>query len=110
SMSQRLVPVDLRRPTGFKGVFQFDRAVPFGKPETVYTRANGGLYAVFPRSVYLSAPGGLVPQIPAGTVFMIGLPPERAAPRGGPSQSPTAVDMSVQGQAEPAPPAPPVVR
>jgi hypothetical protein len=110
SMSQRLVPVDLRTPTGFQGVYQFQRAVPFGKAETMYARASGGLWATFPRSVYVAAPGGLAPEIPAGTVFMIGRPPEYAAPRRGPSGLPTAVDMSVQWQVEPPRPGPPVVR
>ena len=74
SVSQRLVPLDLRQPIGFEGVYQFERPAGWGRMETMYVRMNGGVAAVFPRSVYVPTKGGLVPEIPAGTVFSIGTP------------------------------------
>ncbi len=106
STSQRVLPVDLRAPTGFEGVYEFDRAGPWGTTETMFMRTSGGLSAVFPRSVYVPAPGGLVPEIPAGTVFVIGSPwASWGADRGrrGAPRSPLAVDMSVRQAPTPAP-------
>jgi hypothetical protein len=108
SDSQRVAPVDLRVPTGFQGVYQFDRPTPFGKPEAMFARTSGGLTAVFPRSVYVESRGGLVPEIPAGTVFMIGKPVTAASQA--PARPPLAVDLSVSGQGEPVRLRPAVVR
>lgn len=78
---QRLEPrIDLRVPTGFDGVYQINKADIFGRPQipgapgdSLYMRMDGGLMAVFPRSVYReTSRGGLVPQIPPGTVFYLG--------------------------------------
>lgn len=95
SSSQRLIAVDLRVPTGFEGVFQFERRGLFGKTETMYMRSSGGISAVFPRSVYVEASGGLVPEIPAGTVFVIGSPVSGMRVPVKKSSSPMAVDMAV---------------
>lgn len=106
--SQRQMPVDLRVPTGFEGVYAFERPGPLGKPETMYMRANGSLAAVFPRSVYVASPGGLVPAIPAGTVFIIGSPladPRAFGAKRGRPVSPLAVDQRVPREDEtPRPP------
>jgi hypothetical protein len=98
SVSQRVAPVDLRVPSGFQGVYQFDQPTPFGKPQEMFARSSGGLTAVFPRSVYIASRGGLVPEIPAGTVFLIGKP--RATPPPPPARPATAIDMSIAAQGE----------
>jgi hypothetical protein len=103
------MPVDLRIPTGFEGVYQFERPGPLGQPETMYMRANGSLTAVFPRSVYVTAPNGLVPEIPAGTVFVIGSPlgdPWAFGAKRGRAASPFAIDQRItDSQAGPPRPA-----
>jgi hypothetical protein len=92
--SQRLVPMDLRVPTGFEGVYEFQRERRWDKPETMYMRVSGGMAAVFPRSVYVEAGGGLIPEIPAGTVFLIGTGEGAWMPTPGRwSTSPLAVDL-----------------
>ncbi len=68
AMSLRNISIDLRQPTNFDRVYR----VP-GSTEH-YLRANGALYAVFPRSVYARTRRGEVPRIPDGTVFYIGAP------------------------------------
>jgi len=65
--SLRLVPIDLRTPTGFDRVFRLPTVVG----GAVFARMDGGLTAVFPRSEY--DPGG--PVIPAGTTWYIGALP-----------------------------------
>src|SRR5205814_2404538 len=59
SMSLRHMQFDLRQPAGFEQVY----AVP-GHPDLLM-RANGGLFAVFPQSVYAQGKSGLVPLVPA---------------------------------------------
>jgi hypothetical protein len=63
--SSRLLPADLRAPTGFEHVYR-------GADDSL-VRINGGLVATFPRSQYASSQSGPIPVIPAGTVFRIGL-------------------------------------
>ena len=80
SISLREMQPDLRQPVGFDAVYR----VP-GR-EDLLMRASGGLYAVFPRSIYADTPSGEVPLVPYGTTFYIGapdpmmLPPGDAAP------------------------------
>jgi hypothetical protein len=70
SRSFRVPPTDLRGPSGFQQVYR----VP--GQEELLMRGSGELFAVFPYSSYLPTRRGLVPTIPAGTVFYIGLPME----------------------------------
>lgn len=63
--SSRLLPADLRAPTGFEHVYR-------GADDSLM-RISGGLVATFPRSQYAGSQSGPVPLIPAGTVFRIGL-------------------------------------
>jgi hypothetical protein len=70
--SIRVLPTDLRAPTSFENVYKLSTTDRFGKAQDLYARRNGGLTAVFPRSVYVQSRKGLVPEIPAGTVFIIG--------------------------------------
>jgi len=61
------VRVELGNPTGFGRVYE----VP-GRPGQ-YMRIDGGLWAVFPQSVYVrDRKGNEVPEIPPGTEFYIG--------------------------------------
>jgi len=64
----RRIELGLRSPTGFEQVYR----VP--GDDDHYMRIDGGLYAVFPRSVYANTRAGEVPLIPANTVFWIGQP------------------------------------
>lgn len=81
SSSLRRPESDLRQPTGFDTVYRFDRVDAFGNRSQSFVRVDGGLYAVFPRSVYgVTAGGQVVADIPPGTVFHIGAPPELRAP------------------------------
>jgi hypothetical protein len=60
--------VDLRNPVGFNSVYR----VP-GRDDLLM-RASGALHAIFPQSVYVDSREGLAAQVPAGTVFAIGMP------------------------------------
>jgi hypothetical protein len=74
--SFRHMQEDFRQPLGFSEVYP----VP-GRPDLLM-RVNGSVYAVFPQSVYSEGKKGIVPMIPANTVFYIGAPPGSSAPRG----------------------------
>lgn len=59
----------LRQPADFGRVYRFQDGT------NRLTRAQGALYAVFPRSVYASdKDGNVFPVVPPGTVFYIGPP------------------------------------
>jgi len=64
--STRVPPGDQRVPTGFLSLYR----VP--ERDDLLMRVNGGLYAVFPRSLYAQSRFGPVPTIPNDTVFHIG--------------------------------------
>ena len=68
SRSLRSLGADLRQPTNFDRVYR----VP-GQDDR-FMRINGGLYAVFERSLYAPTRDGIVSLIPGGTVFYIGRP------------------------------------
>ena len=70
STSLRWVQYGLREPYGFTQLYQ----LPIG--EQNYVRRNAGLWAVFPRSLYITTSNGVSPSIPAGTVYYIGGPGE----------------------------------
>jgi hypothetical protein len=75
SASLRDLQPDLRHPVGFDAVYR----VP-GR-EDLLMRVSGGLYAVFPRSVYAQTQQGQIPLIPYGTTFFIGPPDTSALPQ-----------------------------
>ena len=77
SLSWREMQVDLRQPVGFENVYQ----VP--GQEGMFMRVHGGLYAVFPQSVYANTREGEVAVIPNATVFYIGRDALRNASRMG---------------------------
>ncbi len=67
NQSLRQMPVDMRQPTGFEFIYRVPGA------DGLLTRIDGGMAAVFPRSVYSSTRGGgVIPLIPPGTVFHVG--------------------------------------
>lgn len=76
--SLRITPIDLRKPSRFDAVYRTH--------DDQLMRIDGGLRAVFPRSVYAASPGGAVALIPPGTVFYIGDPPA-ATPAAGQAPS-----------------------
>ncbi len=68
SRSLRHVERGLREPSAFEQVYRFsDR-------EDLLLRIDGGIYALFPQSMYTQGENGTLPVIPAGTVFHIGNP------------------------------------
>jgi hypothetical protein len=68
SVSLREIDVGLQHPIGFDRVYRLPGF------DDHFVRASGGLYAVFPQSIYAQTRFGDVPLIPAGTVFHIGDP------------------------------------
>ncbi|MBL8761093.1 MAG: hypothetical protein JNL50_07300 [Phycisphaerae bacterium] len=98
----RMQPLDLRLPLGFDRVY---RVVEPGRSplNQRYARSSGALTAVFPRSQYTPTRDGVVPEIPAGTVFYIGDLPEDvfSSPPPGVRRGPTYLDLSARA----APPA-----
>ncbi|MEE2908417.1 MAG: hypothetical protein VX527_11385 [Planctomycetota bacterium] len=70
STSLRWVQYGLREPYSFSELYQ----LPVG--EKNYVRRNAGLWAVFPRSLYVAGEEGIVASVPAGTMYYIGGPTE----------------------------------
>lgn len=67
----RTLPTDLRQPANFDRVYEVELD---GK--RFFVRAHGGVFAVFPRSDYVQSRNGVVPIVPAGTVFHLGSLPQ----------------------------------
>jgi hypothetical protein len=79
--STRLLPFDLRQPSGFERVFRVPGSsrglgtiTPAGSDDQ-YARVSGAITAVFPRSEYFESGNGIRPAVPSGTVFYIGNSP-----------------------------------
>lgn len=69
-LSLREMQPTLREPNNFQELYRFR-----GDDENL-VRAQGGLYLVFPRSIYeVDKKGNVFPLIPPNTVFYIGPPP-----------------------------------
>ena len=66
--SLRIEDPGLAPGTGFKQVYQVPGST------SAHFRANGGLFAVFDQSVYLSWNGFSFPEVPPSTTFYIGAP------------------------------------
>lgn len=74
---------DLRTPMDFDRVYRVSAGVDlFGRPREMYARAAGGLTAVFPQSSYVPTRGGMTPEVPPGTVWIIGAPRDPQRDRG----------------------------
>ena len=68
SRSLRHIERGLREPSAFDQVYRVpDR-------DDLLMRIEGGMYALFPQSMYTQGRNGTLPVIPAGTVFHIGYP------------------------------------
>jgi hypothetical protein len=79
SVSLRQMQVDLRTTDNFRTLYQ----VPADAPTRYagwYARESGGVYALFPRSLYRSTPVGELPLVPAGTRYFIGGIPTGGTP------------------------------
>lgn len=99
-------PLDLRLPLGFDRVY---RVVEPGRSmlNQRYARSSGAITAVFPRSQYTPTRDGVVPEIPAGTIFYIGGLPDDffSSPPPAIRRGPTYIDRAVRAvpsNAEPA--------
>jgi len=99
-------PLDLRLPLGFDRVY---RVVEPGRSmlNQRYARSSGALTAVFPRSQYTPTRDGVIPEIPAGTIFYIGGLPDDifSSPPPAIRRGPNYVDRAVRAvpsNAEPA--------
>ena len=68
----RSVEFGLQMPSGYRQVFM--------RPGGGFMRADGGLVATFPQSIYVSTQQGILPDVPASTVFVIGGVPMGAEP------------------------------
>lgn len=69
--------VDLRVGVGWESVYRIRRGDPARGIAPLFGRRHGALTAVFPYSVYLEIPEGIMPLVPPGTVFYFGdVPPE----------------------------------
>jgi len=92
--SNRLIPIDLRQPRDFTGLYE----APDGSGR--YMRVSGGISALFPRSEYFEGPGYLFPLIPAGTEFFIGPIPitEPAYTGPGESEEDSRLDLMASGR------------
>lgn len=66
--SFRVMPLDLRVPSGFQQVYR----VPGS--DDLLMRGNGALFAVFPRSLYRRTAVGNLPVVPADVHYSIGMP------------------------------------
>jgi hypothetical protein len=104
SSSLRSLQADLRAPAGFERVYEGSWEDRYGQRSGFFARVSGGVTAVFPMSRYSAVLGGIEPEIPAGTVFYLGDPPEpwpqsRGPQTGGPGTepAPNRLDYSVAG-------------
>jgi hypothetical protein len=66
SDSLRVIPLDLRQDTSFEKLYRVAGS------DGVYVRKAGGLRAVFKNPTYFDSEVGLIPLLPAGTVYSIG--------------------------------------
>jgi hypothetical protein len=66
--------LDLRSPAGFQNVYRMPGH------DDLLMRANGGVYAIFPQSVYYESKRGPAAAVPPGTVYSIGMPGPSAFP------------------------------
>ncbi len=71
NVSLRDMPPDLREPNDFRGVFQLPTDEP-SRYAGYFARVRGGVWAVFPRSVYQRTEEGIIPTVPANTTFFLG--------------------------------------
>ncbi len=98
----RIQPLDLRLPSNFDAVYRITRETPTGEVRALFSRQDGAVKAVFPRSVYVNTPWGRLPAIPPGTVFQLDTSPAGATPPGDAAparRSGHAVDLRAPSEA-----------
>jgi hypothetical protein len=72
-VSQRNLGTDLRVPTAFGDVYRVQVASGWQRTnQDSFARIDGGVTAVFPRSVYVATKKGAMPEIAPGTIFYLG--------------------------------------
>lgn len=77
SVSQRIMPVDLRQPLGFERVFRVDaQGQPTPAESSLFARKGAAITALFPQSLYEDTRWGPFVAVPPGTVFLIGVADE----------------------------------
>jgi hypothetical protein len=75
-VSQRNLGTDLRVPTAFGDVYRVQVASGWQRTnQDSFARIDGGVTAVFPRSVYVATKKGAMPEIAPGTIFYLGQVP-----------------------------------
>lgn len=101
----RVQPLDLRLPLGFDRIY---RVVEPGRSamNQRYARSSGAITAVFPRSQYTPTRDGVIPEIPAGTVFYLGGLPDDifSSPPPAIRRGPTYVDRAARAAPDAAKP------
>jgi len=107
AISFRRMEVDQRVPSGFEGVYQLSKVDALGRGQTLFMRLDNGITAVFPRSVYTPTPLGTFAEVPPGTVFFIGPPPQEAPQPGYVSRN--FINLSAAAREVPSTPVPPVI-
>lgn len=75
-VSSRMLPLDLRRPTGWDRVYRLSGDPKRNGGKGLFARFDGGIAAVFPWSTYEATPRGFSPAVPAGTTYFIGALPD----------------------------------
>lgn len=84
-VSQKILPRDMRQPTGFDRVYRVPGAatgvavapgLATAQGDAKFARKSGAITAVFGRSEYYRTDDGIATAIPAGTVYYIGKMPE----------------------------------
>lgn len=68
AVSFRRIEVDQRQDTNFDHIY----TAP-GRPDLLMRR-DGAITAIFPQSIYAVSKGGMIPMIPAGTIYFLGTP------------------------------------
>ncbi|MCC6676233.1 MAG: hypothetical protein IT436_03735 [Phycisphaerales bacterium] len=96
-VSSRMVPLDLRRPTGWDRVYRLSGDPKRNGGRGLFARFDGGIAAVFPWSTYEPTERGFTPAVPAGTTYYIGDLPDSltsAGDEGGGGSGEAEVDRS----------------
>lgn len=75
-LSNRVLPVDLRRPTGWERVYRLSGDPRKDGGKGLFARFDGGIAAVFPWSTYVPTEDGVKRPVPAGTTYYIGTLPD----------------------------------
>lgn len=99
AVSFRRIAVDQRQDTNFDHIY----SAP-GRPDLLMRR-DGAITAIFPQSLYGVTKGGMIPMIPAGTLYFLGTPscddPCLPAPIAGPPTKSETPDRDARQNSTP---------